>query len=666
MTPASTLRPAHAPESRLRIHLCLALLAMASTCASAQPGAQDLTALPLEQLLDMDVRTASRFDQKASRAPSAVRVITADDIRRHGWRTLAQALESLPGLHVSDDRGYSYLGARGILRPGDYDTRFLVLVDGHRLNDPVYSQGVVGSDFPLDMALIERIEYVPGPGSALYGSNAFFGVVNVMTRDAASFGHGELETGVGSQNTRALRSSVVTRGALGETVLSASVSRSDGDDLALPVYADAASDGIARGLDATRTRRIFVHHRSGDLGLLLVAGRRRKEIPTANYGQVFGIPGADIDDRWAMLGVDYRQALTPSTDWFVQGRLLDFRYVGNYVYPELNRDEARGRSFALESGIVTRALSGHVIAAGVEVNLKRGVDQSNIDVASREVLFQSRDAGERAGIYINDEWTWNLQWALSTGLRLDSEAGDSVRLSPRVALVGALRPGTTLKAIAGHAFRSPNSYEREYEVEGPGGQRANPDLGAEHIYTTELLLTQELGTTTQVDLGIYRYRLRSLITLVEDSDGMLTLENAASARSRGVEASLLRRWAGGMQVRASYAYADVEGWNEHGQPINSPRHLGKLYVTAPLGESVSLALGSRYTSSRATRDGRVGGVTVVDTNLLWAVPGTRVDVSLGVDNLFDRTYADPAGPEFLPEAVPRRGRTAMLDVLWRF
>ncbi|MDR6990391.1 TonB-dependent receptor [Luteimonas sp. 3794] len=646
--------------------MCLAALALASPWASADPGPQDLTGLPLEQLLDMDVRTASRFDQKASQAPSAVRVITADDIRRHGWRTLAQALESLPGLHVGDDRGYSYLGARGILRPGDYDTRFLVLIDGHRLNDPVYSQGAIGSDFPLDVALIERIEYVPGPGSALYGSNAFFGVVNVMTRDAASFGRGELDMGVGTRNVRALRSAVVARGALGETVLSASASHDDGEDLSLPIFAGVDGDGIARGLDATRTRRLFVRHRSGDLGLVLVASRRGKEIPTANYGQVFGIPGADTEDRWAMVGVDYRRALDASTDWFMQGRVLDFRYVGNYVYPAINRDVSRGRSLALESGVVTRALPGHVIAAGVEVNIKRGVDQSNYDVEPREVLFQSRDAGERAGIYVNDEWTWNPRWALSTGLRLDSEAGDSLRLSPRVALVGALRPGTTLKAIAGHAYRSPNSYEREYAVEGPGGQRANPDLGAEHIYTTELLLSQELGTTSQIDLGVYRYRLRGLITLIEDADGMLTLENAASARSSGVEASLLHRWAGGVQARASYAYADVEGWNEAGQPINSPRHLGKLYVTAPLGEAVSLALGSRYTASRATREGRVGGVTVVDTNLLWAVPGTRVDVSLGVANLLDRTYADPAGPEFLPDAIPRRGRTATLDVLWRF
>ncbi|NYZ61466.1 TonB-dependent receptor plug domain-containing protein [Luteimonas deserti] len=645
--------------------LCAALLAATATGALAQPGTADLTAIPFEQLLDMEVQTASRFQQKASRAPSAVRVITADDIRRHGWRTLAQALESLPGLHVSDDRGYTFLGARGILRPGDFGTRFLLLVDGHRMNDPVYSQGPVGWEFPLDVELIERIEYVPGPGSALYGSNAFFGVINVMTRDAASVERGELDLIAGSQGQRAVRASLAVRGALGETLLSADVTRSAGDDLALPVYADETGDGVARGLDGMRARRLFVRHRSGDLNLSLIAGQRTKDIPTANYEQVFGAPGSDIDDRWAVLGVDWTRALSPVTDAYVQGRLLDFRYVGNYVYEVINRDVARGRSLAVETGLVTRAFERHVIAAGVEVVVKRDVDQRNFDPAPYEVHLDSHQAAERVGVYLNDEWSWTPDWSLSTGLRLDSEDGGNVRLNPRLALVGTLRPGTTLKAITGRAFRAPNAYERYYEAQGPGGQRANPGLGAEHIRTVELLLSHELGAATQVDVGVYSYRLHNLISLVEDGE-MLTLRNAATASSKGLETSLLHRWSGGVQLRASYAYAKVDGWEEHGQPVNSPRHLAKAYVTAPLGETVSLALGSRYTSRRATRDGTVGGATVTDANLLWAVPGSRLELALGVENLFDRRYADPVGPEFLPDAIPRRGRAAHLDLLWRF
>ena len=94
-------------------------------------GAGSLADLPLEQLMQVQtVTSASRFEQSLSDAPSAVTVLTSQEIREYGWRTLGEALASVPGLYVSSDRNYAYLGARGFLRPGDYDSRFLLLIDG--------------------------------------------------------------------------------------------------------------------------------------------------------------------------------------------------------------------------------------------------------------------------------------------------------------------------------------------------------------------------------------------------------------------------------------------------------------------------------------------------------------------------------------------------------
>lgn len=104
------------------------------------------------------VTSASRFEQSLSEAPSAVTVLTSQEIREYGWRTLGEAPASIPGLYVSSDRNYAYLGARGFLRPGDYDSRFLLLVDGVRSNDNQYDQAAIGTDALLDMALVERIE----------------------------------------------------------------------------------------------------------------------------------------------------------------------------------------------------------------------------------------------------------------------------------------------------------------------------------------------------------------------------------------------------------------------------------------------------------------------------------------------------------------------------
>ena len=111
-------------------------------------------------------------------------VITAQDIRAYGWRTLGDLLRSAPGFYVTYPRSYGFVGVRGFGRPGDFGGRILLLLNGHRMNDPLYDTAAVMNDFILDMDLIDRVEIVRGPGSALYGNNAFFAVVNVITKRA--------------------------------------------------------------------------------------------------------------------------------------------------------------------------------------------------------------------------------------------------------------------------------------------------------------------------------------------------------------------------------------------------------------------------------------------------------------------------------------------------
>ena len=95
-------------------------------------------------------------------------------------------LRGVRGFYTTYDRNYSYIGVRGFARPGDYNTRVLLLIDGHRVNDGVYDMAPMGTDFLFDISLIDRIEVIRGPGSSLYGTNALFGVINVITKSGAS------------------------------------------------------------------------------------------------------------------------------------------------------------------------------------------------------------------------------------------------------------------------------------------------------------------------------------------------------------------------------------------------------------------------------------------------------------------------------------------------
>jgi CheY-like chemotaxis protein len=148
-------------------------LAAEEKTVAAQPQSSDLqagedfTQLNLEQLMLVKVPTvygASKREQKITEAPSSVSIVTQDDIQKFGHRTLADVLRSVRGFYVSYDRGYSFIGVRGVNRPGDYGGRVLITVDGHRLNEPVYDSAFNGNEFPLDLDLIDRIEIIRGPG----------------------------------------------------------------------------------------------------------------------------------------------------------------------------------------------------------------------------------------------------------------------------------------------------------------------------------------------------------------------------------------------------------------------------------------------------------------------------------------------------------------------
>ena len=150
------------------------LCGVAAACAMAPAGVEAQTAgdkpvseLSIEQLLSVEVGTvfgASRYGQRVIDAPAAVSIVTHEEIERFGYRTLGDVLRGVRGFYVTNDCNYSYLGVRGFSRPGDYNTRVLVLVDGHRLNETVYDSSYIGEDFPIPTSAIERVEVIRGPG----------------------------------------------------------------------------------------------------------------------------------------------------------------------------------------------------------------------------------------------------------------------------------------------------------------------------------------------------------------------------------------------------------------------------------------------------------------------------------------------------------------------
>jgi outer membrane receptor for ferrienterochelin and colicins len=156
-----------------------------SALAQNKPVTPSLLDMSLEDLMLIDIDSvygASGFKQKVTEGPASVTIIISEEIQRYGYRTLANILRNVQGFYVSYDRNYSYLGERGFGLPGQYNNSIALLVDGHRLNDNIYDGALIGTEFPIDVDLIDRVEVIRGPNSSLYVASAFLGVVNIITK----------------------------------------------------------------------------------------------------------------------------------------------------------------------------------------------------------------------------------------------------------------------------------------------------------------------------------------------------------------------------------------------------------------------------------------------------------------------------------------------------
>lgn len=679
---ATPYPPTPMPCTLLRLLAAWALAGAAAASATGATGGADATEADqgLEALLRTPVYAASKYTQTLAEAPAAVTVLTQGDIRSFGWRTLGEVLNGARGVFTRYDRSYTYLGVRGLNRPGDFSSRLLLLIDGMRANDNIYDSAAVSREFPIDVALIERVEFIPGPGSVIYGPNAVLGVVNVVTRSAASLRGQLLTLSVGSQQARKLHVSAVEELAAGALLLAASAENRPGADLRIPAFDAAGGPGLVRGLDAERDRKLQLRWNSGTLQLGLAVSERAKTIPNAPYGLVFG-ERAVWTDRMTMLGVQWQQTAADGGTWWLQTGLGVFNYhdAGRYASDGLTtRYRNQGRWWQAELRRTWRAGDRHRLLAGVEVqrNVRQSSRQSTQTPAGQVTTATAAD-GTRVGVFVTDEvalspaLTWNI------GLRADSEPSGGTHFTPRSALVWQPDPAWVGKLLLGQAYRGPNFFERAPTF--PGMPR-NDRLQREHVHSRELAVDWRPAPRARLSASLFDNRVDNLVEQVADAAGQLVYRNVGRARAQGAE--LEAEWIAqaGWRLRASWAQQLVR--LDHGsEASNAPRALLKLHATTPLpGLPVRLGVELLGTGPRRTLAGsqpgigsrgmpagqRLGTQLLTNATAVWDVPGNPWSLAASVYNLGNRQVADPAGPEFLADRVPQDGRVGDIRLTWRF
>jgi len=622
------------------------------------------------------VYAASKYEQKVTEAPSSVSIITSEEIKKYGYRTLADILRSVRSLTVTYDRNYSYIGLRGFTRSGDYNARVLVMLDGHRLNDPVYDGVIIGTDFVLDVDLIDRIEIVRGPSSSLYGNNALFGVINIITRRGRDFQGVEGAGSAGSLGTYTGRVSGGYRFQNGlEPVASGSYLTSHGQrQLFFPEFEEpGVSDGIVRNRDGDQAYQLFGKTAWRDFTLTSAYNRRTKEVPTASFGTVFGAREETVDSQ-GFLDLAYDHAFGPA--WRVSGRLAYDRYYYRGLYPYLSEDGASivenvdpslGEAVSGDFQVSTTVLPRQRLTLGTDVRYNFRLEQDNYNQSPFFQFLRSRESSIHWGIYAQDEVTILSNLILNAGLRYDNYDLFGSTVNPRVALIYMPWAPTTLKALYGTAFRAPNAYERFYVSPTI---KTDPNLGPEKITTYELILEQVIGAHLRGTVVGFYYKLDNIINFVTDpEDGLQVFRNSGDIRAKGAEVELEGRWANGITGRVSYTYQDAEDARSGRPAPGSAAHVAKANLILPLWrDRVFLGLEGQYQSRRPLESGSslkdfyVANVTLLSVNL----PVKGLELSASLYNILDTRYKDPAGTELRQSGIEQDGRTFRVKLTYGF
>ena len=655
--------------------------------ATTSPGApapevmagDDFTGMKLEDLMKVEVPVvygASKHEQKITEAPSAVSIVTADEIKKNGHRTLKDVLNSVRGFYVTYDRIYSYIGVRGVNRPGDFGGRILITIDGHRMNDPIYDSALSGTEAFLDVDLIDRVEVIRGPGSSLYGNNAFFGVINIITRKGRSVNWGEASASILSGETYGGRFTVghqFTNGV--EFLVSGSIQESQGDTRLKYSEYSSINGGVAEDLDYDRNARLFASVSYEGFTLSGGYSERKKGNPSAAYAVVFNERPAFVFDQPAFAELKYAHEF--ENDWSFLGRafynyyhfdadyVYDYGGVGNPADYTVNRDIAESHAVGGEIQITKKLLDKHRLTFGGEIRNDVSLTLKNFDVASGATYLDANEDADNYGFYGQGEFLLATPLVFNAGVRYDHLKKFGGTVNPRAALIYTPWKDTTFKALYGQAFRAPNVFEFGYLSPT---YDANPNLKPETIRTYELVWEQGFARYYRFTASGFYNQIDDLVTRETTSANHLIFLNSDSVNVAGAETELEALFPGGWRARVSYTFANAIVSKTNDRLSNSPQHVGKFGIIAPIfkekifASAEVQAMSSRQTARGDTVDGfAVCNLTLFSQNLL-----KNLEASVSLYNVFDTHYEHPVSVDFRQKAIEQEGRSFRFKLTYKF
>ena len=652
----------------------LAAVICVSAPVRAVPQAPDSSAsLALDSLLNTPISTAAKYAQGIRQVAGSVTIVTAEDIRRFGYRNLRDVLNSMAGVYITNPRSYESVGIRGFGRLADYNTRMLLLIDGHAVYESMWGQAMLGDELALNLAAVERIELIRGPASALYGTGAMFGIINVIPRRGADVAGVQVDGELGSLGRRAVAFSAGA-GEEGRRsiALSGMYESTDGNrELFFPEFnAPETNNGLARNVDWQRRGGLTLNGTLNGFTLRSRLTYRRRADPTASYETIFNDPRAQVLDRSGFVELGYAADLSPTRRLSVRAYYDNLSYQGVYPYPGPGGDGGEAASHHIAGTEATLRWDLSVrdrLTTGVEYRNNLKSEYYGPLVGPR--TFVVSRAFAVWSLYAQNELQIGPNLAFLTGIRHDESPLARGATTPRAALIFDPRPGTTLKVMYGRAFRSPNISESEFKAPSVIGP-----LQAETLDMLELIWMQRLTDRFMLTTSAYRYQAFNLIDATGGGDNGLLYSNGETAKATGLELTVDGRPSRATTTYFSYSAqfaVDAEGGDRGVWLPNSPRHLVKAGFATDLASRATGAIELRYESSRKTLSGaRLDPYLIANLNLTMrpfrGSGRTGPELGLSLLNLFNTRYAHPGGPQHLETGIGQDGRTFILRLTTRF
>ena len=683
---------------------------------------EDFMDKSLDELGAIPVTTIATGTPKPIFQSAAVTtVITAEQIKSMGATELHEVLETVPGVHASlqqDTYDYSY-SFRGIRNT--QNSQVLMLLNGARITTPYGGTLMTATELPIEA--IQKVEVIRGPGSALYGADAFAGVINVITKKAKDINGTALGARVGDHSTQSGWGQYGAQWAGWDVATSLQYQHTSGDggrivnadtqtrfDNILGTHASHAPGALNTRYE-TLNGHLNLQRKYWDIGFWafnsINAGDRAgaagalDPIGSGNGEQYFGdvrFSTEDWLDNWELMAhASYLQAdFQGEGQLFPDNAVLPIGSNGNIdlssssfvLFPNgVNADIGRiERIPAIELSSVYKGLDNHIlrfstgfryeqISPSERKNYGPGVIDGSQSVVGGTLTnvtgtpFSYLPNINRSiwSLVAQDEWQFADDWQLTAGIRYDDYSDFGGTVNPRVALVWDINEQVTSKLLYGKAFRAPNFQEQR--IRNNPVVQGNKDLNPESIHTYEWALDYRPISSLRTAVNLYYYQINNLISAVPDpSTGINIYQNSGNQNGFGSEFEWSWQVTEQWNVRGNYAWQHAINEQTNHPVTGVPEHHVYAAFQWQFMPNWQFQPQINWIGGRTSLpidNRKLSDYETIDFTLRGKKLFGHLNLAASLRNAFDTNYYEPAALQ-LPQNLPMPGRSFYLEASVNF